>query len=206
MKRRQAPLRFGHRFRGAQSLTEMALITPVVFMMVLGTLDFGRLFYMEVALANAAREGARAASQSAATSQQNGNAAVARTAYCELPSFHWNFTPPAVATPCAYANWSNWNPDPYDYSYNPPPSDPTAGLAYIYIAEDLNFPGDVPGPNPAPNWDSTQPSTNGKRLGGHLPVLVQIDYFWQPMTPLIGRFFPNGLVHVQVQAQQMEEY
>ena len=41
-----------------QSLVEFALILPLLLMLVLGALDFGRLFYTKIILTNAAREGA----------------------------------------------------------------------------------------------------------------------------------------------------
>lgn len=44
----------------------------------------------------------------------------------------------------------------YDYTYVPVPGSPEANKAYIFIAEDTNFPADVPGP-PSPIWDSTAP-------------------------------------------------
>ena len=41
-----------------QSIVEFALILPSMLLLILGVLEFGRLFYMKVALQNAAREGA----------------------------------------------------------------------------------------------------------------------------------------------------
>ncbi len=198
-----------NRFRRGNALGETALVMPVLFMMVLGTLDMGRLFYVATSLSNAGREAAKTATLSNATFQVNGNAAVVRTAYCELQSFAWNFTPPAVANPCVVSNWSSWTPDPYDYTYTPVPANPQPNTAYLFIAEDVNFPSDVPGPAPTPAWDSTAPKNAGlgnKRRGNHIPVLVQIDYYWQPITPFIGSFFPNGLIHIQVGSLQMEQY
>ncbi len=191
------------------ALGETALVMPLIFMMVLGTLDMARLFYTATSLSNAAREAAKKASLVSATFQQAGNAQVVRTAYCELPAFSWNFTPPAVATPCDPSKWSNWAPDPYDYNYTPVPPTPAPSTAYLYIAEDVNFPQDVPGPAPSPNWDATAPKNAGlgnKRRGNHIPVLVQIDYYWQPITPFIGSLFSSGLIHIQVASQQAEQY
>ncbi len=42
-----------------QSLVELALILPVLILVLLGILDFGRAFYAYNAISNAAREGAR---------------------------------------------------------------------------------------------------------------------------------------------------
>ena len=41
-----------------QSLVEFALILPLLLMLVLGAIDFGRLFYTKIIITNAAREGA----------------------------------------------------------------------------------------------------------------------------------------------------
>jgi len=45
-----------------QSLVEFALVLPVLLLIVLGSLDLGRVFYYEISIANAAREGVRVAS------------------------------------------------------------------------------------------------------------------------------------------------
>ncbi len=42
----------------AQGLVEFALTLPFLLLLVLGAIDFGRAFYMKVALENSAREGA----------------------------------------------------------------------------------------------------------------------------------------------------
>jgi hypothetical protein len=44
-----------------QALIELVIVVPVLFWLMLGTLDFGRVFYTSVGLTNAAREGARRA-------------------------------------------------------------------------------------------------------------------------------------------------
>jgi Flp pilus assembly protein TadG len=47
------------REQGGQSLVEFSLIVPLLFMLILLIIDFGRAFYVQVALQNGAREGAR---------------------------------------------------------------------------------------------------------------------------------------------------
>lgn len=42
-----------------QSLVELALVLPILLLLLLGFLDLGRAYYYEVAITNAAREGAR---------------------------------------------------------------------------------------------------------------------------------------------------
>jgi Flp pilus assembly protein TadG len=54
-----APRRRRRLGQSAQSLTEFALILPVLMLILLGVVDFGRVFYYWTSIANAAREGAR---------------------------------------------------------------------------------------------------------------------------------------------------
>ena len=48
-------------------MVEFAILLPVLLLVIAGIVDFGRAFFTEVALTNAAREGARAAVVSTAT-------------------------------------------------------------------------------------------------------------------------------------------
>jgi hypothetical protein len=47
------------RSRRGQSLVEMAMVLPVLAFLTFGLLDFGRAYYYQVSITNAAREGAR---------------------------------------------------------------------------------------------------------------------------------------------------
>ena len=49
------------RSRAGQSLVEMAMVLPVLAFLTFGLLDFGRAYYFQVSVTNAAREGARVA-------------------------------------------------------------------------------------------------------------------------------------------------
>lgn len=42
----------------AQALIELALLLPLILLLVLGAMDFGRMFFHKIVLTNAAREGA----------------------------------------------------------------------------------------------------------------------------------------------------
>ena len=42
----------------AQALVEVAIVLPILLLLVLGAMDFGRMFFTKIALTNAAREGA----------------------------------------------------------------------------------------------------------------------------------------------------
>ncbi|MDQ6884839.1 MAG: pilus assembly protein [Candidatus Dormibacteraeota bacterium] len=49
------------RRRLGQSLVEMAMVLPVLTFLTFGLVDFGRAYYFQVSVTNAAREGARSA-------------------------------------------------------------------------------------------------------------------------------------------------
>ena len=52
-------LTMGLRKRAGQSMVETALVLPVLMFLTFGLLDFGRAYYYQVSVTNAAREGAR---------------------------------------------------------------------------------------------------------------------------------------------------
>lgn len=59
--------RFSARSEAGDSLVEMALLLPVLTMLLLGTVDLGRLAYMSIEVSNAARAGVQYGQQNATT-------------------------------------------------------------------------------------------------------------------------------------------
>lgn len=53
--------RSARRERGAAAV-ELAIVLPLLVLVIMGLVDFGRLFFAQIGLASASREGARAAS------------------------------------------------------------------------------------------------------------------------------------------------
>lgn len=64
-----APRKF-HRTDSGAAAVEFALIFPILFLVMAGVVDFGRMMYTQITLTNAAREGARAAIVSSATAAE----------------------------------------------------------------------------------------------------------------------------------------
>lgn len=56
-----------HRDYKGQSLAELALVMPILLLVLLGAIDLGRVFYYQVAITDAAREGVRVGSLPART-------------------------------------------------------------------------------------------------------------------------------------------
>jgi TadE-like protein len=61
------------RRRLGQSLVEMAMVLPVLTFLTFGLVDFGRAYYFQVSVTNAAREGARTAILNIYTGPQQPN-------------------------------------------------------------------------------------------------------------------------------------
>lgn len=54
LKKRHKP----NRTQSGQSIIEMALLLPLLLVLIIGALEFGRVFYTKIVITNAAREGA----------------------------------------------------------------------------------------------------------------------------------------------------
>lgn len=52
-------IRHGKRRYRGQSMVEFALVAPMFFLLILGTIELGRLMWVDHSLANATREGSR---------------------------------------------------------------------------------------------------------------------------------------------------
>jgi Flp pilus assembly protein TadG len=61
------------RRRLGQSLVEMAMVLPILTFLTFGLVDFGRAYYFQVSVTNAAREGARTAILNVYTGPQQPN-------------------------------------------------------------------------------------------------------------------------------------
>ncbi len=72
------------RGRAGQSLVEMAMVLPLLAFLTFGLLDFGRAYYFQVSVTNAAREGARVAILNIYTGPQTPNCSSANS-YATCP-------------------------------------------------------------------------------------------------------------------------
>jgi Flp pilus assembly protein TadG len=71
--------RFRRRSASGQSAVELAFALPVFILLLLATADFGRLFYVWIAVNNAARAGAQYGSQSVITAANSAGMILAAT-------------------------------------------------------------------------------------------------------------------------------
>ncbi|KAA0890553.1 pilus assembly protein [Oryzomonas rubra] len=79
-----------HRIRGSkgQALVELALILPILLLLILGVIEFGRAFYMKNTLTNAVRHAARKAAVNTSWNQDT----IRFWTYSAVPSSWQNTT------------------------------------------------------------------------------------------------------------------
>ena len=175
------PCRRRHRgSRGGQGLVEFALVAPLLIFVVFATIDVGRLMYTYNAISSASREGARIV-------------ALRPQKISDCDPLHRMETVgqafPLVQDPKSVAG--DTDPNSGSGGVGPTPGNLiTPGLGYIYIypavaqdtsATGCDAAGGVTRPEPCPTCDVHN-------------VVVQIDYSFAPLTPLIRNLFPNIVV------------
>jgi len=189
-------LRF-FRSQRSQSLTEFALVAPVLLLITFGIVDLGRVVYYVATLDQAANEGARTAVRGlppdyAMPSDVDVQASVrAHAIDLSLANPCANGPIPANPVPPPNQGWIfiTEAPVPTTYEANPPPNAPGLGAA---------GPGQTP-PVLGAGCNSIVPTA------GNLPLQVTLYYNFVPLTPLIQNFAANRIV-LKAYATYLTEY
>ena len=102
-------------FAKGQAIAEMAAVTPVLVLLLLAAVDFGRLYYTNIEVVNAARAGAQYGSQSVTTAANApGMRAAALQDASNVPGMS------AVGSQCTCETGSNVTACPASYCTNSP--------------------------------------------------------------------------------------
>lgn len=159
----------------AQSLVETALIAPILVMVLLSVVDFGRAAYDYSSLSAAVREGARVAIRTGATRPADSDV---------LSAVRQNAIGLSVGPgPCVNGYTSG--------SLTAPTA---ANTGYVYIVagisgQAVNAPG---GQSPAAASGSCAATTPADAAS--YPLSVTVVYSFQPLTPLAQQFLGSSLV------------
>lgn len=178
------------RSRRGQSLVEMAMVLPVLTLLTFGLVDFGRAYYFQVSITNAAREGARVAILNI-------------------------YTGPRTPT-CSTSN--NYQTCPVQFD-TPPSWAPNAPSVVGAVNQELAYSGITPTAiticPPHDSSESTAGCPNGNNrvslwnIGGTLNtnyyVNVGVSYDFQLYTPLMQGLVGNP-IHMQVWVQMRTNY
>jgi Flp pilus assembly protein TadG len=166
------------RGRAGQSLVEMAMVLPILAIHTFGLVDFGRGYYFQVSVTNAAREGARVAILNIYTGPQTPNCSSANTcpvqtdlniANAVTKELMYSAITPASVTIC-------------------PPHDSTGSTA-----------GCPDTSNRVDKW------TSGLAANLNYYVTVTVKYDFQLYTPLMQQLVGNP-IHMSVSVQMRTNY
>jgi Flp pilus assembly protein TadG len=166
------------RRRAGQSLVEMAMVLPVLAFLTFGLVDFGRAYYFQVSITNAAREGARVAILNIYTGPQTPNCSNANTCPVQTDLNISN----AVTKELIYSGIT-----PLSVTICPP-HDSTNSTAACPDAS-----------NRVDKWVS------GTAANQNYYVTVNVKYDFQLFTPLMQQLVGNP-VHMSVSVQMRTNY
>lgn len=177
----------------SQSMTEFALVAPLLLLMLFGIIDFGRVIYIYGTLVQAANEGVRVAVRASAPLPSDGD--VQSAAQRQAQSL-------ILANPCANGPLP---PTSGSGAQNPPPDS-----GWIFITEPnppttvevsptFNAPGgQVPG-SATSSCSAINPFSSGT-----YPLQVTIRYNYAFFTPLLEQLAPTLVL--QSYATEYTEY
>jgi|SRR5579872_1528833 len=171
----------------SQSMTEFALIAPILFFMIFAMVDFGRAVYYYVTISQAANEGARVAivgeppDYLQSTDQDVINAVLRHSVAAQL------------GDPCPNG--------PIPSSPQPPAN---TGYVYVTAYPPYNY-QETPSPRPnAPGAQGQLSSTTTPPLqagcdqvndaAGNTPLQVTIYYNFQPLTPVLSTLLGGHII------------
>lgn len=190
-----APLRRrkSERRRG-QSLVEFALVGPLLLIFVFGCVDFGRAFFHENQLTNAAREGLRLAIlQDHLCNTLNGPLAGCGAGTTSSVSNETSVCQSIINEGALIAN-ADWHCS----EGGTLPATGTANNAYVRIDQ-------YPSSASSTVACSGSPSASTPRGSGNRSIQVTIDYYYRPMTPFLNALFPSTF-HLEATACGRAEY
>ena len=177
----------------SQSMTEFAIVAPVLLVMLFGIIDFGRAIYIYGTLVSAANEGVRVAIR--ASSPLPSDSDVLAAAQASAQSL-------ILANPCPNG--------PLPPSTGPSAQNPPSDSGWVFITEP-NPPSTV---ESSPTFDAPGGQTPATATGscsavnsfssGTYPLQVTVRYNYAFFTPLLEQLAPNLIL--QAYATEYTEY
>ncbi|MHB8719530.1 MAG: TadE/TadG family type IV pilus assembly protein [Candidatus Dormibacteria bacterium] len=162
-------------------MIEFALVLPVILLIVFFTIDAGRLVYTYNSVDSIARDGARTASLS---TELTSDCLTLQRVIAAGQGF------PIATDPHSIAGDAEPNANEGTATG---PSTPAIGQGFVYI-----YPAVAPSP-PGPTNCTGSP----RPVSTVHDVEVQVEYGFQPLTPLLGNLLGNIVVR-SISVQQLE--
>jgi Flp pilus assembly protein TadG len=178
------------RKKRAQSLVEMALISPILLTMLIGVIDLGRAAYDYATLSAAVREGARVATLTGNPRMSNADVINAIKTY-------------AVGLPLSGAPCVNGRTGPPVTPVTP--AAPNAGIIYITSGSastpTINAPACQASASVVGSCAAVNPA-----MGGRYQLTIRVVYNFQTLTPFIQQFLGSSTVYMIVTSTVTTEY
>lgn len=181
------------RKKRAQSLVEMAMIAPILIMMLVSVIDFGRAAYDYSTLAGAVREGARQAALTGGTRMADADVVAAVQRYAVGLSLS-----PASCINGAYSATA-WPP------VTPSSAAPNTGVIYIVSGSSNSSSINAPA-GQAPAGATASCAAVNPAYAGRYPLTIKVVYNFQPLTPFVQQFLGSGSVTLTVASTMTTEY
>jgi len=189
----RASLRSYARSQRSQSMTEFALVAPVLLLLFFGIIDFGRVIYIYGTLVQAANEGARISIHASTPLPTDSDILTASKVHAQSLR---------LANPCPNGPLP---PTTGAGAQNPPP-----GSGWIFITEpnppatvETSPPYDAPG-GETPISATSSCSAVNPYASGTYPLQVTIRYTYPFFTPLLEQLAPT--IVLQAYATEYTEY
>ena len=177
------------RSQRSQSMTEFALIAPILLLFIFGSVDFGRALYYYITIMQATNEGARVAIRASYYKDPGGvqhnwpnNVDVQQAVQAHAVATF-------LANPCPNGPIPNHPPD------SPGVTVPPANQGWIFITDPDPAHDPVGTPNAPRGQTTSTPGCNTAIAAvGNEPLRVTIRYNFVPLTPLIQQFAANHII------------
>jgi Flp pilus assembly protein TadG len=180
------------RKKRGQSLVEMAMIAPLLIMMLVSVIDFGRAAYDYSTLSAAVREGARQAALTGSTRMSDADVVAAVRRYAVGLSL-------APASCVNGAVGAAWPPS------TPASAAPNTGVIYIVSGSSSSSSTNAPGGQSPANATGSCAAVN-PAYAGRYPLTIKVLYNFQPLTPFVQQFLGSGSVTLTVASTMTTEY
>ena len=167
----------------AQAMTEMAMLAPLIFLLMIFVFDLARAAATWAAISEAVREGSR---ESVVIGQPGlSTAATDASIFTAVENYGVNLSI-QQAPGCVHGHSSG--------TVTPAPATPNTGYIYILAANPATSTVDSPsgGAGYAETVSAGCNAINSAPLGTY-PLQVVIAYKFQPFTPFASQFMPSGI-------------
>jgi Flp pilus assembly protein TadG len=169
-------------------MVELAFIAPVLIMILMALIDFGRAAYIYATLSGAVRDGARMAALTGSTGFTD----------VQVVGQVKKFAIGLSLAGGACINGQSAAP------LTPAPTGGNTGYVYVVSGSPLpnqpNAPMGQPAAGPVGSCAAVVPA-----YAAHAPLTVTVVYNFQPITPMAAQFLPQGIV-MTVSSTMTTEY